>query len=60
MEASMLQTDGWRSERDVTNQCAECLWMVRERRLVACDYARPEFPSATHCPKFCEGTEGDE
>jgi hypothetical protein len=50
-------TYGWCSERDVTNQCSRCFWVLKEHRLSCCEFNRPEFPAAQHCEKFSEDGE---
>jgi hypothetical protein len=47
-----LETQGWYSERDLTNQCSECYWVLKEHRLACCEYAKHEFPHATKCQQF--------
>lgn len=46
------QTQGWYSERDLTNQCSGCYWVLKEHRLACCEFAKAEFPRAQKCEKF--------
>jgi len=54
-------TFGWCSKRDLTNQCGTpCNWVLTQHNLACCEFDQPEFPRATHCPKYTPGSEGDE
>jgi len=55
-----IMTQGWVSQRDLTNQCDTCHWVLRQHKLGCCEFDRPEFPRAVHCPKFQDDKEGDE
>jgi len=43
---------GWLSFYDIKGQCATCLNVVRECKMVACDYNRKEFGNAHNCPVY--------
>ena len=43
---------GWYPIYEVKGQCAICTHVVTEQRQCACDYGKPEFPTAAGCPIF--------
>lgn len=45
-------TLGWFPERDLTHQCRECYWVLKEHRLACCEFDKPEFPRAQSCKQF--------
>ena len=45
-------TLGWFPERDLTHQCRECYWVLKEHRLACCEFDKPEFPRAQNCKQF--------
>ena len=49
---SNVQTFGWCSVRDLTNQCAGCDWLLIQHKLACCEFDKPGFPHAQHCEKF--------
>lgn len=52
-----IMTQGWYSERDLTNQCANCYWVLIEHSLACCEFDKPCFPLAVHCEKFSKDGE---
>jgi hypothetical protein len=49
---SNVQTFGWCSVRDLTNQCAGCDWLLIQHKLACCEFDKPGFPHAQQCEKF--------
>ena len=52
MSKHAIDTQGWQSTYQLGGQCGTCTWVLSEKRMVACEYGRPEFPAAHNCPKF--------
>jgi hypothetical protein len=46
------ETDGWLIYYDIKGQCANCLNVVKDHKMAACDFARAEFGNAHNCPVY--------
>lgn len=50
-----VQTFGWCSTRDLTNQCGTpCHWVLVEHSMACCEFDREGFPHAQQCERFSQ------